>query len=85
MADTHHHAAGDDERRRREAEFLRPHEGGDDDIASGFDLAVDLHDDPAAELVHDEHLLRFGEAQLPRHAAVLDAGERRGTGAAVMA
>ena len=32
-----------------------------------------------------QHLLRFGEAELPRHAAVLDAGERRRAGAAVVA
>ncbi len=51
----------------------------------GLHLAVDLHDDPVAELVEHEHLLGLGQAELPRHAAVLDRGERRGAGAAVVA
>ena len=56
-----------------------------DDVAAGFHLAVDLDDDAVAQAVEDQHLLRFGEPQLPRHAAVLDAGERRRAGAAVVA
>ena len=56
-----------------------------DDVAAGLHLAVDLDDDAAAQAVHQQHLLRLGEAELPRHAAVLDAGERRGAGAAVVA
>ena len=35
-------------------------------------------------LVHQQHLLRLGEAELPRHAGVLEAGERRRAGAAVV-
>ena len=43
-----------------------------DDVAAGLELAVDLHDDAVAQAVHHQHLLRLGEAELPRHAAVLD-------------
>ena len=85
MADAHHDAAGDDERGRREAELLGAEQGGDDHVPPGFQLAVDLHDDAVAEPVHHQDLLRFGEAELPRDAAVLDRGERRRPGAAVVA
>ena len=56
-----------------------------DDVAAGLQLAVDLHDDAVAQAVHHQHLLRLGEPELPRHAAVLDRGERRRAGAAVVA
>ena len=85
MADAHHHAARDDQRRRREAEFLGAEQRRDDDVAAGLHLAVHLDDDAVAEAVEAEHLLRLGEAQLPRHAAVLDARERRRARAAVVA
>ena len=85
VADAHHDAARHDERRGGEAELLGAHQRGDHDVAAGLDLAVDLHDDAIAQLVHQQHLLRLGEAELPRHAAVLDAGQRRGAGAAVVA
>ena len=85
VADAHHHAARDDERRRREAELLGAEQRRDDDVAAGLHLAVYLHDDAIAEAVEEEHLLRLGEAELPRAAAVLDARERRGARAAVVA
>ena len=84
MADAHHHAPFDHERGGGEAEFLGAHQCGDDDVAAGLHLAVDLHRDAVAQAVHQQHLLRLGEPELPRHAAVLDRGERRGAGAAVM-
>ena len=37
-----------------------------DDVAAGLQLSVDLHDDPVAQVVEQEHLLRLGEAELPR-------------------
>ena len=48
-------------------------------------LAVGLHDDPAAQVVEHQHLVRFGQAQFPGHAGVLDRGLRAGAGAAVVA
>ena len=56
----------------------------DHDVASGLHLAVHLHDDAIAQAVEAQHLLRFSEAELPRHAAVLDRGQRRRAGAAIV-
>jgi hypothetical protein len=44
-----------------------------------------LHDDAVAQVVEQQHLLRFGQAEFPGHAGVLETGERRGAGAAVVA
>ena len=85
VADAHHHAAHHDQRRRGEAELLRPEQRADDDVPARLHLAVHLHDDAVAQLVEDEHLLRLGEAELPRQTGVLEAGQRRGAGAAVVA
>ena len=72
MTRAHHDAARHDERRRREPELLRAEQGGDDHVATRFHLAIDLHDDPVAKLIEHEDLLRLGQAELPRRAAVLD-------------
>ena len=85
MADAHHDAAQRHQRRRREAELLGPEQGADDDVAAGLELAVDLDDDAAAQVVEHQRLLRLGQAQLPRRAGVLDARQRRRAGAAVVA
>ena len=85
MADAHHHAAHHDQRRGGEAELLGAEQRRHDHVAAGLQLPVHLHDDAVAEVVQQQHLLRLGEAQLPRHARVLEAGERRGAGAAVVA
>ncbi len=68
-----------------EAELLGAEQRGDRDVAAGLELAVGLDPDAAAQVVHHQHLLRLGEAELPRDAGVLDRGERRGAGAAVVA
>ena len=84
VADAHHDAARDDERRGREAELLGAEERGDHHVAAGLELPVHLHDDAVAEAVEEQDLLRFGEAELPGDAGVLDRGQRRRAGAAVM-
>ncbi len=66
VADAHHDAAQHHQRRRREAELLGAEQGGDDHVAPGLHLPVDLDDDPVAQLVEDEHLLGLGQAELPR-------------------
>ena len=81
VADAHHHAAHDDQRRRREAELLGAQERRDDHVAPRLELPVHLDDDAVPQLVEDEHLLGLGEAELPRHAPVLDRRERRRAGA----
>ena len=85
VTDAHHDAARDDERRRREAELLGAEERGNHDVAAGLELAVHLHDDAVAEAVEEQDLLRLGEPELPGNAGVLDRGQRRRAGAAVMA
>ena len=55
-----------------------------DDVAAGLQLAVGLDDDAAAQVVQHQRLVRLGEAELPRQAGVLDRGQRRGAGAAVV-
>ena len=85
VADAHHDAARRDERRRGEAELLGAEQRRDGDVAAGLQLAVGLDADAAAQVVGDQDLLRLGEAELPRDAGVLDRGERRGAGAALVA
>ena len=67
-----------DERCGGEAELLGAEQGGDDDVAAGLDLAVDLHDDAVAQPVEHQGLLGLGQAELPRAAGVLEAGQRAG-------
>ena len=62
-----------------------PEQRGDDDVAAGLELAVDLHGDAVAQAVEQQRLLHLGEPELPRRAGVLEARERRGAGAAVVA
>ena len=85
VADPHHDAAADHQRRGREAVLLRAEQGGDHDVATGLELAVGLHHDPVAQAVEQQGLLGLGEAELPRAAGVLERGQRRGAGAAVVA
>ena len=85
VADPHHDAAGDHQRRGREAVLLGAEQRGDDDVAAGLELAVGLDDDPVAQPVEQQRLLGLGEAELPRAAGVLERGQRRRAGAAVVA
>ena len=68
-----------------EAELLGAEQRGDDDVAAGLELAVDLHDDAVAQAVEHEGLLGLGEAELPRGTGVLERVERARAGAAVVA
>ena len=85
MADAHHDAAHRHQRPGRKAELLGAEQGADDHVAAGLQLAVHLDGDAAAQVVEQQRLLRLGQSQLPRGAGVLDAGQRRGAGAAVVA
>ncbi len=66
MALAHHDAAGRDQRRGREAELVGAEQRADHDVAAGAHAAVDLHRDARAQAVHDQRLMRLGEADLPR-------------------
>ena len=85
MALAHHDAAERDKRRRREAELLRSEERGNGDVPARLELPVGLQHDAGPEVVHHEGLMRFRNAEFPRHAGVLDGGERRCAGAAGVA
>ena len=81
----HHDAADHHERRRGDAVFLGAQERGDGHVLGGADHAVGLHHDPAAEVVHHEHLVGLGEAEFPGQAAVHDRGLGARARAAVVA
>ena len=68
----HHDAAERDQRRGGEAEFFGAEERGDGDVAAGLELTVGLQHHAAAQVVHHQRLVRFGDAELPRQAGVLD-------------
>src|SRR5262249_30402233 len=55
------------------------------DVAAGLQLAVRLHADTAAQVVGDEDLLGLGQPELPRDPRVLDRGQRRSAGPALVA
>ena len=85
VADAHQDAAEGHQRRGREAELVGAEQGRDHDVAPGLEAAVGLHADPAAQVVLDQRLLGLRQTDLPGRARVLDRGERRGAGAAVVA
>ena len=85
MTLAHHDAAQRDERRGGEAELFGAEQRRNGDIAAGLQLAVGLNDDAAAQVIHDENLLRFGKTEFPRNARVLERSERRRASAAVVA
>ena len=84
MANAHHDTTERDERRGGETEFFSAEQRGDDDVAAGFQLAIGFDDDTAAEIVQEQRLVRFREAEFPRDTRVFDAGLRRSAGAAIV-
>ncbi len=85
VADPHHDAARDHQRCRGEAVLFCAEQRADDDVATGLQLPVDLHHDAVAQAVHEEGLLRLGQADLPRDAGVLQRRQGRGARAPVVA
>ena len=81
----HHDAAHHHQRRRGDAKLLGSEQRGHRHVLRSADHAVGLHDDPTAEVVHDEHLVGFGEAELPGQAGMHDRGLRARPRAAVVA
>src|ERR671921_1304185 len=84
VAYAHHDAARGHERRRRESEVLGPEERRHGDVASRLELAVGLQDHTPPQPVLHEHLLGFGDPQLPGQPCVLYGGERGGPRPAVV-
>ncbi len=85
VTDPHHHAARHHQRGGGEPELLGTEQGGHHHIATRLHLAVDLHDDAVPQTVEEQGLLRLGQSDLPWSPRMLDRGERRGAGAAVVA
>ncbi len=81
----HHDAARDHQRRGGETELVGAEQRADQHVPAGLQLAVDLDADASAQPVQDQGLLGLGQTQFPRRAGVLDRGDRRGAGAAVVA
>ena len=80
-----HDAAHADERRGRHAELFRAEQAGDGDVAPRLYLPVRLNDDAPAQVVLDQDLLGFGDAELPRQAGVFYGRLRRRARAAAVA
>ena len=68
-----------------EAEFFCAEKRGDGDVASGHQFAVGLDTNAAAQVVQQQYLLRFGEAEFPGNARMLDRTDGRCAGAAAVA
>jgi hypothetical protein len=85
VALSHHDAARCDERGGGEAELLGAEERAKRDVAAGGELTVHLKARATAQAVHDEHLVRLGQAELPGNASVVDRRERRSAGSARIA
>ena len=66
VALAHHDAAHRNQRRGGKSKFLRAQQRGDRHVAAGLQLAVHLQPHAAAQVVHHQHLLRFGKPQVPR-------------------
>jgi hypothetical protein len=85
MALAHHDAARRDQRRGGEAELVGAEQRADDDVAAGAQPPSTCTGDARAQVVQHQRLMGLGQADLPRAAGVLDRGQRRGAGAALVA
>ena len=85
VAFAHHDAAHGDQRHGGEAELFGAQQRGNHHVAARLQLAVGLHFDAAAQIVQQQHLLGFGQAQFPRQSGVLDGAQGRSAGASAVA
>src|SRR5260221_13647031 len=85
MAFAHHDAAHRDQRRGGKSELLGAQESGDRDVAPGLQLAVYLHANAAAQIVHDQNLLRLRKPEFPGNARMADGADWRSAGPAIVA
>ncbi|MNP14835.1 hypothetical protein D3C76_1071720 [compost metagenome] len=85
VADTQVLAAQGNHRCGAEAEALGAEDGGLDHVQAGFQATVGLYPHLAAQVVAAQGLVGFGKAEFPRRAGVLDGGQRRSAGTAVVA
>src|SRR5947207_11197779 len=66
MAYSHHDTAERYQRRRGKAKLLSAQQSTNHHIAAGFELAIHLNDNAAAQIVEHQRLLRLGQSQFPR-------------------
>jgi hypothetical protein len=71
VADAHHDAAQRHQRRRGKTELFGPQQGGNENIAPRFELAVRFQAHAGAQAVEHEGLVGFGQPQLPGQPACL--------------
>ena len=65
MALSHHDAAQRDKWCGRETDLLCPEQSRDHDVSAGFDTAIGLQNNPAAQIIHHQGLVSFRDTQLP--------------------
>ena len=75
----------DAQRAGAKAELFSAQHGGNGHIAAAHQLAVSFNAHAGAQAVHDQALVCFGKAQLPRQAGIVDGVARCSAGAAVKA
>ena len=85
VADPHHDAAFGHQGGGGEAVLFGAQKAGDRHVAAGLHLAVGLHRDAVPQAVFHQNLVGLGQAQFPGNARVLDGGQGRGAGSAVIA
>ena len=76
VALSHHDAANRNQRSRAEAVFLRPQQRCYRDVSTGLQLTIRLQSHSAAQVIHHQRLMSFGDTQFPRQTGMLDAGQR---------
>ncbi len=85
MALAHHDAAQGDQAGGADPKFFSAQHRRDDDVAAGAHAAVRAQAHEVAQAVEHQHLVGFGQAQLPRRAGELDGRLRRRPRAALVA
>ena len=70
VANTHHYAPGHDQRSCCESKLFGAEERGDNDVATRFELPIDLHNDSVAKIIQQQGLLGFCESEFPRSASM---------------
>ena len=84
VALAHHDASHRDQRRGADAVFVGTEHRRHDDVAAGLQAAIGAQHDLAAQIVHAQHLMHFGQAHFPWQTGMLDRGLRARARAAAM-
>ena len=85
IAHTHHHAANGNQGRGGKAVLLCTQQGGDDNVTTGEQLAISFQCYAVTQVVQEQCLVGFHQAQLPGETGMVDRGARGRTGTTVVA